>query len=94
MPIDGQADDAGIEHVGRIEAPAQAGLDHHDVKAGAGEQQERGGGQGLELRRRLATGALRRRRRGGHARERIVERLCRDRGSVDLDPLVPAVYVG
>ena len=67
-PDVGEHDDGRAEHVGRVPAAAQAGLDDGDVDLAAGELGEGGGGQQLELGYAVALGRgpvdLRRGRRG------------------------------
>ena len=48
-------DDARVEHVGGVPAPAEAGLDHGDLDLAARELVERRRGQQLELRHALAA---------------------------------------
>ena len=81
----GQDDHGRVEHVGRVEAAAETGLDRGDVDAGGGELRERRRGQHLELRRPQALG------RGTNALDRAFE-VCL--GAADPDPLGPAGHVG
>ena len=67
-PDVGEQNDARADHVGRVVAPAEPGLDDRDVDMRIGERSEGGGGDRLELRRADALGrranAGERRRRG------------------------------
>ena len=75
-------DDAGVEHVRRVVAAAEPGLDDGDVDPARRELGERSRREHLELRR---SGGVR-----ADARERGVEVcVC----AVDLDPLRPAAHV-
>jgi hypothetical protein len=84
------------DHVRRVEAAAEAGLDHGDLDARLGEGDEGGGGEELELGDRALI--VRGLAVGGDGRllgplERAGERILGDRPAPDPDPLTPVADV-
>ncbi len=75
-----QQDDARVDHVRRVVAAAEPGLDRSDLRSARGEVGERGRGERLELRRVDRLG------RGTDARDR----LAKPAGSVSSRSCQPA----
>ena len=80
---------AEVEHVGRVEPAPHADLNHGQVDPLSRELANRGGGERLELGGRAETlGHLV--DRGQHRGDRVGKALCRERRSIDRDPLAVA----
>ena len=83
------------DHVGRVEAAAEPGLDHRDLDPRRGEGDERGRRVGLELGHRLALveGPVDDLDRLRDPLGRGAEGLLGELGAADADPLAPAAVV-